>query len=69
MKLCKVCGQLKDLSDFYKNGGKSDGCDYSCKICKKQYNKVRYRKMYPKIKQIHKLHKKKRSTGLHKKQK
>lgn len=36
MKACFKCGQVKDLSEFYKNKGMSDGHVNKCKSCNKK---------------------------------
>ena len=33
MKKCKTCGELKFISDFYKDNGKKDGYKTQCKTC------------------------------------
>ena len=38
MKQCKKCGELKLVSDFYKDSGKKDGYKKQCKAC----GKIRY---------------------------
>lgn len=39
-KKCNKCGEVKDVSLFYKNRSRSDGLDYQCKACDKaRYNK------------------------------
>ena len=39
MKQCKKCGQLKDLTEFYKNSRMVDGHLNICKMCVKDAGK------------------------------
>lgn len=41
-KKCTSCGEIKLLTDYYKNGNSPDGHSYSCKKCTAKYN-VEYR--------------------------
>jgi hypothetical protein len=42
MKICRECGELKLLSEFYKNKRSKDGYDYRCKACNKIHNQKQY---------------------------
>ena len=42
MKKCKVCGELKRISDFYKDNGKKDGYKNQCKVCTRNKAESRY---------------------------
>lgn len=51
LKICTKCEVAKDVSNFFKNSGRSDGTDYTCKSCKaivdalyRANNKERYLK-------------------------
>lgn len=41
MKTCKKCGNVKELSEFYKNKAKPDGHAYICKKCDGERNRIR----------------------------
>jgi len=36
------CGKYKELKEFYKSNGSSDGYQYKCKQCAILYSKLRY---------------------------
>ncbi|CAG4889355.1 hypothetical protein [Paraburkholderia gardini] len=40
MKLCRTCGQEKDLSAFSKCARTSDGLQFKCKACHSEYNRT-----------------------------
>lgn len=42
-KICGICGQEKSLKEFYRRSGSSDGRQYHCKECQKNYNKKTHR--------------------------
>jgi hypothetical protein len=50
MKRCKVCGEVKPLSEFQKNGKKPDGTGYyykpQCILCYRKYQNEMQRKRY-----------------------
>jgi len=50
MKLCSKCRKNKNLNLFYKSANTKDGLDYYCKICRKFDRKMRWPKIYGKIK-------------------
>lgn len=37
MKQCNKCGEVKALTEYYKQPGSKDGLKTTCKICKKEY--------------------------------
>lgn len=39
-KRCTKCGEIKPLSEFHKCKIFKDGLSYTCKLCKKEYNKA-----------------------------
>lgn len=39
MKSCCRCNQVKDYSEFYKDRVNKDGYSYTCKVCRKEYEK------------------------------
>lgn len=41
-KKCKECGQVKPLTEFYKNPSCKLGVDNLCKVCKNKRAKMRY---------------------------
>ena len=41
MKTCRVCGQVKKKSEFYKAKGSADGRDSRCKVCFRVYERAR----------------------------
>ena len=47
MKQCKKCGQLKDLTEFYKNPMTVDGHSNICKMCAKDAGKENYKQNKP----------------------
>lgn len=50
-KLCRGCGEIKDLKDFYKNISSPIGVTSRCQLCVNRSNKLRYRKaIRPRIK-------------------
>jgi hypothetical protein len=44
MKLCKGCGELRGLENFYKDKTRVDGYHYYCKSCNNVKDKGRYQK-------------------------
>lgn len=58
-KICKKCGENKDLSEFSKNAIKKDGLQIYCKSCKKIYGKDHYNKNKDKYFRKNKVNKKK----------
>ena len=44
MKKCSRCGELKDISFFYKKGTTHDGCSEQCKDCRQEYDRQYYKK-------------------------
>src|SRR5688500_1693169 len=42
-KVCKVCGELKPLSDYYRTPGMKDGHRSDCKVCNLAAKAARYR--------------------------
>jgi 5-methylcytosine-specific restriction endonuclease McrA len=50
MKKCNVCGEVKPLNEFQKNGKKPDGTGYyykpQCILCYRKYQNERQRKRY-----------------------
>ena len=44
-KKCSNCGEVKPLTEFYKNKGMKDGYQYECKKC----NSERYKEYYLQI--------------------
>lgn len=49
-KKCSKCGEIKELSDFYKNKSKKDGFCSSCKSCSNKTNNEYFIKNKDKIK-------------------
>lgn len=47
-KICRDCGETKDLSQFFKHKQMLDGHLHSCKTCRSNYEKER-RKNHPEI--------------------
>ena len=47
IKQCKKCGQLKDLTEFYKNPMTVDGYSNICKMCAKDAGKENYKQNKP----------------------
>ena len=43
MKVCSVCKQDKDESEFYKNSSRKDGLQTYCILCSKTRSKIRYK--------------------------
>lgn len=39
MKVCKICGEMKPLSEFHKHPKSKDGYNVRCKKCQNEYNK------------------------------
>lgn len=42
MKVCKVCGKLKFISNFVKDSNTKEGYRNQCKVCKNSKEKLRY---------------------------
>jgi hypothetical protein len=42
MKKCARCGELKDITEFYKDRRSGDGLQGYCKQCKSEYNRKHY---------------------------
>lgn len=42
MKKCTKCGEIKELTEFYFDGGKPDGLKYACKACMKSVANKNY---------------------------
>ena len=51
MRTCNKCGLSKDLNDFYRDKTKSEGREYICKGCKKNYNNSQGRNAHYKYNQ------------------
>lgn len=49
-KICKKCGELKNINDFDKSSRSKDGYFYMCKLCKKECSKIYYSKNKESIK-------------------
>jgi len=58
-KKCSKCGEVKAVSEFYKDKYSKDGVRSSCKECKKQYYKANNEKILGQKKQHYKANKKK----------
>ena len=43
MKVCKVCGEIKLISDFRKDNRAKDGYRNQCKVCKNKKRRIRYK--------------------------
>jgi hypothetical protein len=43
-KLCNKCKELKNVSEFYKRGDRTDGYKYICKVCDNMLAVIRKRK-------------------------
>lgn len=41
-KKCTKCGEVKALTEFYKDITRNDGLCYRCKSCKKKYDNKYY---------------------------
>jgi hypothetical protein len=48
MKRCKVCGEVKPLTEFYKAAGAADGHRGECKVC----NRARKKQWYAKNREV-----------------
>jgi hypothetical protein len=42
VKRCRICGEIKDLDDFYKCAGMADGHRHDCKVCNLAARKAKY---------------------------
>ena len=49
MKKCKVCGELKLISDFRKDNRAKDGYRNQCKVCKNKKRRIRYKRKRVKL--------------------
>ena len=56
MKQCRLCGELKDLSLFFKREGSSDGFRTECKACLIAKTSARYYANHEKNKEWHRQH-------------
>jgi len=43
-KFCSGCKEFKYISEFYKDKGKRNGLDITCKACRSKYSKEYYQK-------------------------
>ena len=43
MKVCKVCGKLKLITDFSKHGRMKDGYKNQCKVCRNKKSRIEYK--------------------------
>ena len=44
IKRCNKCKELKNVSEFYKRGDRTDGYKYICKVCDNELATIRKRK-------------------------
>jgi hypothetical protein len=50
MKICRICGFLKELDEFHIDKNSKDGRQAICKICRKKYNDITRLKNAKKVK-------------------
>lgn len=52
-KLCRTCGETKDLALFYKNAESKDGRAWKCKVCTKAYDDTRREERNRKAREVY----------------
>ena len=43
-KRCRICGQVKPLTDYHRSAHRADGREYRCKVCENQRRQLRPRR-------------------------